>query len=226
MRAAPDPASHHEHEEEATNKLSPENDAYLLGSELPLQVNSQQAKHLRGHFEAARHLYHALLGEAVKRLRHMRADVRWQQARLIPRSDKQARKAAFAALRKEFGFAEYALHAFATQANTSWIADHMDANTAQTLASRAYHAANRVCVGQARRVRFRSKGRGLSSLEGKTNAQGIRFVLQRPHEGNQGWLVWGKERISALIDWPDPVVLYGLLRRCRSKYVRLRRTQG
>src|SRR5215510_3876262 len=190
--------------------------------ELPLQVNSQQAKHLRGHFEAARHLYNALLGEAMKRLRHMCADLRGPQARLIPRSDKAARTAAFAALRKEFGFSEYALHAFATQANTSWIADHLDANTAQTLASRAFHAANRVCVGQARRVRFRSKGRGLSSLEGKTNTQGIRFVLQPPQEGNQGWLVWGKERISALIDWTDPVVLYGLVRH-RIKYVRLLR---
>src|SRR5215470_12529163 len=125
--------------------------------ELPLQVNSQQAKHLRGHFEAARHLYNALLGEAVKRVRRLRADVRWQQARLIPRSDKQARTAAFAALRREFGFSEYGLHAFATQANTSWIADHVDANTAQTLASRAYRAANRVCVGTARRVRRREQ---------------------------------------------------------------------
>ena len=77
--------------------------------ELPLQVNNQQARHLRGHFEAARHLYNALLGEAVRRLRRLRADVRWQQARLIPRSGKQARTAAFAALRKEFGFSEYAL---------------------------------------------------------------------------------------------------------------------
>ena len=63
--------------------------------ELPLQVNSQQAKHLRGHFEAARHLYNALLSEAVKRLRHMRVDPRWQEARLLPRSNKQARTAAF-----------------------------------------------------------------------------------------------------------------------------------
>ena len=77
--------------------------------ELPLQVTSQQAKHLRGHFEAARHLYNALLGEAMQRVRRLRADVRWQQARLIPRSDKQSRKTAFAALRKEFGFSEYAL---------------------------------------------------------------------------------------------------------------------
>src|SRR5215469_6319757 len=119
-----------------------------------------------------------------------------------------------------------ASHAFATQANTSWIADHVDANTAQTLASRAYQAANRVCVGKARRVRFRSKGRGLDSLEGKTNTQGIRFVLQPAHEGNQGWLVWGAERISALIDWQDPVVLYGLLQHRRIKYVRLLRRKA
>ena len=116
------------------------------------------------------------------------------------------------------------MHAFATQANTSWIAEHLDANTAQTLASRAYQAANRVCVGKARRVRFRSNGRGLPSLEGKTNKQGIRFVLQQPEEGNQGWLVWGKERIPALIDWQDPVVQYGL--RQRIKYVRLLRRKA
>src|SRR5215470_14033915 len=140
-----------------------------------------------------------------------------------PRSDKQARKAAFTALQKRVRlFGIRASHAFATQANTSWIADHVDANTAQTLATRAYHAANRVCVGKARRVRFRSYGRGLESLEGKTNQQGIRFVLQPPQEGNQGWLVWGEERISALIDWADPVVLYGLVRH-RIKYVRLLR---
>ncbi len=202
-----------------TNDRPKRTPTFLL--ELPLQVNSQQARHLRGHFEAARHLYNALLGEAVKRLRHLRADVRWQQARLIPRSDKQARKAAFAALRREFGFSEYALHIVAKEANTSWIAEHLDANTAQTLATRACQAANRVCVGQARRVRFRSKGRRLDSLEGKTNTQGIRFALQEPTAGNQGWLVWGEERLPALIDWHDAVIQYGL--RHRIKYVRLLR---
>src|ERR1051325_9217644 len=88
-------------------------------------------------------------------------------------------EAAFALLRKAYGFSEYALHAFATQANCAWLVEHLDANTAQTLATRAYQAANRVCIGKAKRVRFRSKGRGLPGLEGKTNKQGIRFVLQQ-----------------------------------------------
>jgi hypothetical protein len=205
-----------------TSEVPKTTPTFLL--ELPLQANSQQAKHLHGHFEAARHLYNALLSEAMNRLQRMRADALWQQARLIPRPEKQARKAAFSALRKAHGFSEYALHLFATQANTTWIADHLDANTAQTLATRAYHAANRVCVGQARRVRFKSKGRGLDSLEGKTNKQGIRFVLQAPKEGNQTWLVWGKDRFSALIDWRDPVVQHGLKQRI--KYVRLLRRKS
>lgn len=203
----------------ATHERTP---TFLL--ELPLQVDSQQAKHLHGHFEAARQFYNALLSEALKRLRRLRADVRWQAARALPKTEKKARHAAFAALRKEYGFSEYALHAFAVGARVTWLADHLDSNTAQTLASRAYRTANRVCVGKANRVRFKSKGRGLDSLEGKSNKSGIRFVLQAPKEGHHGWLVWGKERYYALIDWHDPVVQYGL--RHRIKYARLLRRKA
>ena len=49
--------------------------------ELPLAVDPGQAKRLCAHFEAARCLYNALLGEALRRLRRLRADPRWQAAR-------------------------------------------------------------------------------------------------------------------------------------------------
>jgi hypothetical protein len=114
--------------------------------ELPLQVSAHQAKQLRAHFEAARGLYNALLGEAMKRLKLMRADPGWQQARNIPKAEKQERFALFSQLRQEYGFSEYALHAYATSARTAWLADHIDSNTAQKLATRAYQAANRVCL--------------------------------------------------------------------------------
>lgn len=107
-----------------TNDKPKPTPTFLL--EVPLQVTSQQTKHLHGHFEAARHLYNALLGEAMNRLRRMRTDARWQQARAIPRSEPQARHAAFAALRKDYGFSAYGLHACATRVNASWIADHID----------------------------------------------------------------------------------------------------
>jgi hypothetical protein len=192
--------------------------------ELPLAPDPGQAKHLRAHFEAARCLYNALLGEAMKRLRLLRADPRWQAARLIPRAQKGERQRAFSHLREEYAFSEYGMHRFAKEANCTWMADHLDAVTAQVLASRAYQAANRVCLGQAKKVRFRSRGRGLDSLEGKRNDTGIRFVLQQPEEGQQGWLVWGKDRLAALIKWDDPVVKHGLDHRI--KYCRIVRRKA
>ena len=192
--------------------------------ELPLAVTPGQAKRLRAHFETARCLYNALLGEALGRLRCMWADPAWQAARALPKAQKRERAAAFSQLRQKYGFSEYALHEFAKRANCAWLADHIDAVTAQTLATRAYQAVNRICCGLAKKVRFRSKGRGLDSIEGKRNDTGLRFELQPPEEGNQGWLVWGRDRIPALIDRHDPVVKHGLGQRI--KYVRLVRRKA
>src|SRR5579862_8615655 len=140
----------------------------------------------------------------------MRADPAWQAARAIPRSQKLERQRAFAALRAQHGFSEYALHEAAKVLNCAWIADHIDAVLAQTLATRAYRALNRVCLGQARRVRFKSRGRGLSSVENKRANTGLRFVLQLPEQGNAGYLLWQGDQIPALINWKDPVVAYSL----------------
>src|ERR1051326_6857996 len=149
----------------------------------------------------------------------MKADPAWQKARAIPRTQKQERQRAFAALRAQHGFSEYALHEGAKGLNCAWIADHVDAVLAQTLASRAYRALNRVCLGQAHRVRFKSRGRGLSSVENKRANTSLRFVLQQPEAGNAGYLLWQDDRLPALIDWEDPVVTYGLAHRI--KYARL-----
>ena len=121
--------------------------------ELPLQVTAGQAKRLRAHLEAARQLYNAVLSEGQRRLRRMRADPAWQAARAIPRTKPKARARAFGALRGQYGFSDYALHEAVKGLNCSWIAKHVDAVLAQTVATRAYRALNRVCLGQARRVR-------------------------------------------------------------------------
>src|SRR5260370_26129170 len=191
---------------------------------LPLQVNAQQAAQLHTVSEGARQLYNALLAEAVKRLNRMKADPAWQAARSIPRADKPARTQAFARLRTRYGFSEYGLYEAAKHLRTSWLAEHLDSLMARKLASRAYQAANRVCVGEARRVRFRSQGRGLDSVEGKTNTSGLRFHLQAGAEGTQGWLSWNGEQIPALIDWQDEVIHHALSQRV--KYVRLLRQRA
>ena len=187
--------------------------------ELPLVVYEGQATRIRGHLEAGRAFYNAVLSEGQQRLRRMQADPAWQAARAIPRTQKQERRAAFSALREQYGFSEYGLHEAAKRLRTSWIAEHLDAVLAQTLATRAYHALNRVCLGKARRVRFRSRGRGLSSIENKRNDTGLRFVLEPPEEGNRGWLIWKDDQMPAVIDWDDEVVAHGL--RHHIKYARL-----
>jgi hypothetical protein len=195
--------------------------------ELPLAVQAGQAARLRGHLEAGRQFYNAVLSEGQRRLRRMQADLAWQAARAIPRTHTQERRAAFSALREQYGFSEYAFHDFARALRVSWLADHLDAVLAQTLATRAYRALNRVCVGKARRVRFKSRGRGLSSLENKRNDTGLRFVVRTPGEGQQqGYLLWHDDQLEALIDWNDPVVTHGLAHPI--KYARLvrRRASG
>jgi hypothetical protein len=168
-------------------------------------------------------LYNALLSEGKARLRRMRNDPAWAAARSIPRTDRQERAQAFSALRKQYHFSEYDLHKYAKAARVSWIADHIDATMAQTLATRAYQAVNRVCVGKAKRVRFRSSGRGIDSVEGKRNDVGMRFVLD-PNAGDGGFLIWNEEVIPAIIDWRDRVVQHGL--RHPIKYVRLLRRKA
>ncbi|GHO70153.1 hypothetical protein KSC_090450 [Ktedonobacter sp. SOSP1-52] len=86
----------------------PATPTFLL--ELPLVVDAGQAAHLRAHFEADRQLYNAILSQGQKRLRRMRADPAWQEARTLPRTHKAERAAAFSTLRKAHGFTEAALH--------------------------------------------------------------------------------------------------------------------
>ena len=191
------------------SKHSKENTPTFL-LELPLEVEAGQARRLRSHLEAGRQFYNAVLSEGQRRLRRMKADPAWGAAQALPRTRPLERRAAFSALRQQYGFSDSAFQGFAKELRVSWLADHLDAVLAQTLATRAYRALNRVCVGQARRVRFKSRGRGLASLENKRNDTGLRFVLQTPEEGHAGYLVWHDDQLGALIDWNDPVVKHGL----------------
>ena len=193
--------------------------------ELPLEVDAGQAARLRTHLEAGRQFYNAVLSAGQSRLRRMRADPDWQAARAIARTKLQERRAAYAALRERYGFSAYAFHEMARGLRVSWLAEHLDAVLAQTLATRAYRALNRVCVGKACRVRFKSRGRGLSSIENKRTDTGLRFVLEPGADGQtRGFLLWHDDRLGARIEWDDPVVSYALGQPI--KYARLVRRQA
>ncbi len=133
--------------------------------ELGLETSSHDEAELNARFEAARQLYNACLDEAKRRLELLRQSKEFQQARKMPKTTNgkpnKERTEAFKALNARFGFSEYALHIHATKIRNSWIGNHIDANTAQKIATRAFSAVQRVAFGQAKRVRFK----GLVILE-------------------------------------------------------------
>lgn len=187
--------------------------------ELPLVVTPADERTLLVRLDCARQVYNACLGEAPKRLRRMRASDAHQAARTLPRGPQnspaaRARAAAFRAVNERFAFREYDLHAYAKQFSHSWLGGHLDSNTVQKLATRAFLAAERYAFGQNGKPRFKGQG-WFDSVEGKTNASGIRWRADR--------VEWSGLTLPALIEPQDEVIAHGLA--CRVKFVRLvRRT--
>ncbi len=177
--------------------------------EVPLRVSRAQERRLLARLEAARQVYNACLGEARRRVRLVRESKAFQHARTLPRDDPE-RSVLFARARARQAFSEYALHAYAQLFGSSWLGEHLDSLTIQKLATRAYGAANRLLLVQAKRVRFKGKHQ-LDSVEGKTNTSGIRWCGDR--------VEWKGVVLPALLHPADPVEAHGLA--CPVKYVRL-----
>ncbi len=179
-------------------------------TELPLIVDSKTEKKLLAKFQAGRQLYNACLTEAMVRMNLVKNSDAYIKAKKLPKG--KTRTAAFREARSAYRYSEYELHSGATLTSnkSKWIAKNIDSNTQQKLATRAFNTSEKVLLGRAKKVRFKVPSR-FRSLEGKTNKQGIRF------KDNQ--LVWGKLKITPIIDWLNPVIKHGL--DSKIKYVRI-----
>jgi hypothetical protein len=185
------------------SKFLPRSQTPSFVATLPLKTSSSDEKELEARFNAAQNLYNAVLSESKKRLELVRNSEAYQEAINTPKKDKKLRSERFKAARAAHRYSEYDLHEFAacTAKASKWIAQKVDAQAAQTIATRAFKASEKMLVGNAKKVRFKGKGR-YRSIEGKTNKQGIRFKDER--------LAWGKLQIPILIDKNDPVILHAL----------------
>ena len=177
--------------------------------EVPLRVRPHEERTLLARLEAARQVYNACLGEARKRVRLVRESKAFQRARVLSRDDPE-RTRLFRAARAQHAFSDFALQAYAKQFGHAWLGEHLDSHVLQKLATRAYGAANRLLMGRAKRVRFKGKHQ-LDSVEGKTNATGLRWYTDH--------LEWSGLVLPARLDPRDLVVVHGLS--CPVKYVRL-----
>lgn len=178
-------------------------------TEIPLRVNPHIEAELLTRLDAGRQLYNACLGETMRRMRLVKQSKTYQQAKRL-KKDNPLRKQLFKQARDTYQYSEYAIHSYATFIRYSWISDHIDANTAQKLATRAFQATEKVMYGQAKKVRFKGKNQ-MDSLEGKTNKQGIRWKDNK--------VLWGSLKVEAIIKDYDPVIQHGLS--SPIKYVRI-----
>ncbi len=184
--------------------------------ELPLVVDSQADAELLRRFQAGRQLYNGCLTEAIKRMEELRNSVEYQAAKQLPLKSKQ-RSEAFSSARKQYRFTDYEMQAFATVMGNRavWIAQKIDSNSVQTLATRAFRAAERVLFGKAKKVRFKVPNR-FNSIEGKGNTHPLKWKNNRLH--------WGKGfELEPIIDWKNPVHQHGLS--SKVKYCRILKRQ-
>ena len=179
--------------------------------ELPLRVSPAQEKQLLVRLDCARQLYNTCLCEALRRLKLMRQSKAWRRARLMKKSKVKTEE--FRNLDKFFGFREYDLHSFAvTIKNSSHIGDHLDVHVCQKIATRAFKVTQEYLFSKRGKPRFKGWNQ-LISVEGKSNANGIRF------RGDQ--IIWSGLELPIMFDKKDKHGVQGHALGCRTKYVRI-----
>ena len=173
--------------------------AFVL--ELPLVANPHESRVLAVRFEAGRQLYNAVMGEALRRLDLIKQSKAWAAARKMPRGEpgspeQKARAAEFSLIARTVGFTDYDLQAYATQCkNACWIGGHLDAHTTQKIGTRAFQAAQRYQFRAGGRPRFKPRWKSLASMEGKSNAAGLRW--------RDDHLEWNGLKLKAIYDQKD-----------------------
>ncbi len=183
-------------------------------TELPLKTTSADEATILVRLDAGRQLYHACLGEALKRLALIQQSKEYQEIQKLPKTingeQNPDRTKAFKELNKKEGFTDYDIQHYATGIRNSWIEEHIGTHIAQKLATRAFNAVQKKAFGIAKNVRFKGKNQ-MDSLEGKENTTGLRF--------KDNTLYWSGLEIPCIIDADNDLISYGL--KHRVKYCRI-----
>ncbi|MHB8288199.1 MAG: nuclease/transposase family protein [Acidimicrobiales bacterium] len=136
--------------------------------------------------ESARRVYNACVGESLARCKTMRADPAFNAAKALPKGPPKskgsvARKKAFHEVAGTHGFTADAMRSYGSRLRKAWVRDHVGAQEAQRLATRAFDAVNRWSLGKGGKPRFKNASRGLRSLECSDKYGDIQPVLDDGH---------------------------------------------
>ena len=161
-------------------------------AEFQLRTTPADECALRIRLDAARQIYNAALGEALRRLKLMRESKAWKAARGMPKG--KERNEAFKELRQRFGFSFYDLKPFtAACRNNCWIGDHLGSQEMQALTNRAIKTVEQYAYGKRGKPRFKRFGE-FNSVENQCDTSGLRFT----GEG----ISWRPNRDGKLLEIP------------------------
>ena len=163
-------------------------------AQLPLRPTPRMRSVIDTRFYGGLRVYNACLGEALRRDRALRADPRFEEAKALPKGKPEspqglARYQAFDAIDCAHGFTESAIMSFGSWLRQSWVRDQVLCQEAQTLARRAFLAAERWHYGKGGKPRFKAQRRGIHSLECKDGCGSLKVKFTKD---NLTGLQWGR----------------------------------
>ena len=162
--------------------------------QFPLKTEKYQEDILDKRFEIGRQIYNSLVNITQKRYKEMIKTKRYRNLISQLSGDKNKDKRICKQIndmRKQFGMSEYSFYHDVTKIRRHF-SDNIDSHTAQRIASNLWKAYEKLFYGNGEYIHYKGYG-FLNSLEGNSNAQGIRF---RNNE-----ILWNGLKIPIVIDY-------------------------
>ena len=162
--------------------------------QFPLKTEKYQEDILDKRFEIGRQIYNSLVNITQKRYKEMIKTKRYRNLISQLSGDKNKDKRIWKQIndtRKQFGMSEYSFYHDVTKIRRHF-SDNIDSHTAQRIASNLWKAYEKIFYGNGEYIHYKGYG-FLNSLEGNSNAQGIRF---RNNE-----ILWNVLKIPVVIDY-------------------------
>ncbi len=174
--------------------------------EMPIKDSDDVVRFLEPKFDFGLSVYNATLNTALGRLERMRRSAEWKTALAMPKGKERNRE--LNRIRNSWGLTQYGLHTIAnvhrnaakrfvrrSEPGAKRTKDEciLGVHVAQKIGARAWVAIERYIFGEGGRPRFKSRRRGLHSLEGQSASANIIWL---PKEQA---FSWNKRRIPVVV---------------------------
>lgn len=162
--------------------------------QFPLKTEKYQEDILDKRFEIGRQIYNSLVNITQKRYKEMIKTKRYRNLISQLSGDKNKDKPIWEQIndiRKQFGMSEYSFYHDVKKLQHHF-SKNIDSHTAQKIASNLWRAYEKLFYGNGEYIHYKGYG-FLNSLEGNSNAQGIRF--------RDDTILWNGLKIPVIIDY-------------------------